>query len=378
MKIAILTQPLSTNYGGILQAWALQRVLRSMGHEPITVDRHYNLNSSLIRLYAGKTKRALQNIIYRFRGETLYSENLAEIRGHQAKFIDSNIHRTKPIFDDQALRQYFSKSRFDAVVVGSDQVWRPKYAPRLETYFLDFLYDDQIDIPTKVSYAASFGVSEWEYSECQTKVCKQLIKNFDAVSVREKDAVALCQKHFDVSASMVIDPTLLVNKQDYISEFCQEGAQNSKGVLTYLLDSTGFKQEVKDAVARSLGEECFSRQAASPEQLIKINQLDNYCYPPTNEWVEGFHQSKFVVTDSFHGVVFSLIFEKPFIAIVNPGRGAARFESLLELVGLKDRLLYPDAKYDIDKLVEPIDFDDVRRRLDSLQESSFKFLRQYL
>ncbi len=246
MKVAILTQPLSTNYGGILQAWALQKVLQEMGHEPITVDRHYSTNGSLLRRRASRVKRSLQSMIYKLGGRTLYSEHLKYIRRHQTKFIDSNIVRTQPVREEKFLHDFFSTTAIDALIVGSDQVWRPRYSPKLENYYLDFLEDSPQKIPVKISYAASFGVDEWEYSERQEVRCKELIKKFEGISVRELSAVELCRDKFNVEASLVLDPALLVDRSDYVSEFCKGAEGKSKGVLTYILDPTDFKDHIVD------------------------------------------------------------------------------------------------------------------------------------
>lgn len=105
------------------------------------------------------------------------------------------------------------KYGLDAYVVGSDQVWRPAFnlGPRLGNMFLDFAGDDV----KKISYAASFGCKEWEYTEEQERMCGKLAKRFDAISVREASGVDLCKEHFGVDATLVLDPTLLLNKEDY-------------------------------------------------------------------------------------------------------------------------------------------------------------------
>src|SRR5690606_15864360 len=117
---------------------------------------------------------------------------------------------------------------FDTYIVGSDQCWRPKYSPNITNYFLDFLNDKQNVI--RISYAASFGTSDWEFNEPETKMCRDLIQKFDAVSVRESSGIELCQKYLDKEAQHVLDPTMLLELDDYITKIgrasCREREYN--------------------------------------------------------------------------------------------------------------------------------------------------------
>jgi len=379
MKIAILTQPLNTNYGGILQAWALQQILIRMGHAPVTVDRQYNQRqrASLARV-PGRTKRLLQDAALATRGKALYQRHIDFVRARQREFIKGNIRLTPVMRNDMALRQYFDDNAFDAVVVGSDQVWRPRYSPRIETYFLDFVGELPAPSPRTVAYAASFGVDEWEFSPEQTLRCRELAKRFDAISVRERSAVELCRDQLEVSAELVADPTLLLDRKDYIDAFCSGAVDAADGVFTYILDPDDLKDRVVAEVTTGLGLDRYSRQPRPGQGVVKRSDLQHYQFPPTDAWVRGFLESKFVITDSFHGTIFALIFEKPFIAIVNAGRGAARFRSILELVGLSDRLVSKPEDFDIDRLTTPIDFSEVRQKLGLLRSSSMAFLRAHL
>ena len=126
MKIAILTQPLMHNYGGLLQAYALQKYLKDMGHEVLTVDLRY-ARPKLCGL-RGK----IRNIIYRI----FLNRKVKNV--HTDRFINDNIKKTEPIYPDSDFEE-LKNLQFDAYVVGSDQVWRPEYSPKIEAYFLSFL-----------------------------------------------------------------------------------------------------------------------------------------------------------------------------------------------------------------------------------------------
>ena len=128
------------------------------------------------------------------------------ISQHTQKFISEYIHRK--IINFKNLRE----NDFDAIVVGSDQIWRPCMFPNIENAYLRFTIDWDIK---RISYAASLGVDNWEYSPKQTKECRRLIQKFNAISVREKSSIDLLKKYFNVNACHVLDPTLLIEGSQY-------------------------------------------------------------------------------------------------------------------------------------------------------------------
>src|SRR5690606_7594300 len=154
-KIAILTQPLGSNYGGIIQNYALQKVLKDLGHEPITINRKGSEWTKAIKLW-----RRLKNLIniHVLNKNRLTPSDLEKITEHTQKFINENIQLSPLIENTTDLKKHFNKNDFDAVIVGSDQTWRPKYSPNIYNYYLDFLKDNnQIK---KLAYASSFGTAE--------------------------------------------------------------------------------------------------------------------------------------------------------------------------------------------------------------------------
>ena len=213
MKIGILTQPLRTNYGGLLQCWALQRVLREMGHEAWVVQRTYRFHAfwrwggrlakNLVRLLLGR-----KWIAWTSRGEE------SVIQQHTRRFVEGQIvPRTAPIYSTRGLRADYARRQYDAYVVGSDQVWRPIYSPCQPDFFLGFLSGEAR--VRRVAYAASFGTDKWEFSPKLAARCRALAGKFDAVSVRESGGVGLCRAHLGVAAEHVLDPTLLHGHEAY-------------------------------------------------------------------------------------------------------------------------------------------------------------------
>lgn len=370
MKIAILTLPLNTNYGGILQAYALQVVLERMGHDVCLIEkRRKPLHLPLWKAPFAYGKRVLKNLIGRpfpIFYEQKVNREIPIMWQNTDKFIDKYIKRR--IVED------FSEIKeidFDAIVVGSDQIWRSDFIQTIEQSYLDFTEGWNIK---RIAYAASFGTKEWRYTEHQTENCSRLIKNFDAVSVRERSGVSLCRDHLGVQAVHVLDPTMLLGTDDYIRLFMEAGTPDSKGnLLCYILDEMPGKIELIGKIAEEQGLTPF-RANAKEEKNINI-PLDERIQPPVENWLRGFYDAKYVVTDSFHACVFSILFNKPFTVIGNAARGMSRFDSLLEMFGLKNRLI-------TDKFISGeytnIDWKNVNLILDDMRKKSNYFLSSIL
>lgn len=379
-KIGILTQPLKQNYGGLLQAYVLQTVLKRMGYTPIIIDRHKV--SPKWRRLASHIKTLLLKGVGRGRSFTYWPSQHEEslMAHHTDYFINKYIQpKSKRLYTNKELLDYVAQQKMDAFVVGSDQVWRPRYSPHLPTYFLDFLEDNKE--VKKIAYAASFGVDAWEFSKSETRMAKRLAPLFDAISVREDSGVSLCKEYLKVDAQHVLDPTLLLAKEDYIALFEAEKEPRSEGDLfTYILDATAEKSEMIAQIANELSLTPFAVQAKTNQRSRKNykHHIDDLIVPPVTKWLRAFYDAKFVVTDSFHGCVFSILFNKPFIAIGNHDRGLARFNSLLSSFGLANRLFFGDSTCsDMKQVVKSkIDWDSVNSNLTNKKEYSLSFIKE--
>ncbi|WP_150299121.1 polysaccharide pyruvyl transferase family protein [Pseudomonas profundi] len=367
MKIAILTQPLRSNYGGIMQAYALQKVLSDFGHDVVTIDRQYDRKKRIARL-RDLLKPIIHVITGRVARRRLSHREQEYVSSNIKLFIERHVARSECINTEAQLAAHFESIYYDKVVVGSDQVWRPCYSPNIYNYFVDFL---ETELPV-ISYAASFGVDHWEYSERQTQKCRSLVAKFAAISVREESAVSLCKDNLGVKAVVVLDPTLLLSRENYESLLeVQDTPGRGKGVFLYILDPTAEKNEIVSSVSSSLGLETFE---CGPQHLVDTRsryQPDKY--PSVERWIGSFRDADFVVTDSFHGCVFSLIFRKPFVVVANHDRGAARFNSLLKLFNLTSRLVDIDTNLN-NVIIEDINWGDVELRWAELREHSLRYI----
>lgn len=375
MRIGILTLPLHTNYGGILQAYALQTVLERMGHEVVVFDTPNKQSlPPLWKRPLSYAKRAIlkaEGKMDRIFTEQYYNKTKPIIAQNIQPFIDKYIQRkviTK--FTD------LQSCDYDAIIVGSDQVWRAKYFPMwnnssLPNAYLEFARNWKIK---RISYAASFGTDEWEYTDKQTQKCKTLLQRFDAVSVRETNGVALCQKYFGVSAEHVLDPTMLLNEKEYSILFQKANTPKSKGtLLDYILDGTEKTQILIKGVAEQKNLKSFS--VNNPFENDKTKPLNDRIKLSVETWLRGFYDAEFVITDSFHACVFSILFRKQFAVVVNKERGLSRIDSLLKCFGLETRIVENSAQV---MLLAQIDFDGVYDKLEEYRVNSYDFLKSAL
>ena len=373
MRIGILTLPLHTNYGGILQAYALQTVLERMGHEVVVFDTP---NKCPLPPFKDIPKCFLKRIVKKLLGRNqkifyeYYQNNkvIPVVSQNTQRFINSYIHR-KEIRDFKELVE----DSYDAIVVGSDQIWRPIYfvpgwrRQSIENAFLSFTSKWKIK---RLSYAASFGTKEWEYTNEQTLKCKSLLQVFDAISVRENDGVTLCKEYFDIDPVHVLDPTMLLNEADYSIFFQKGNTPMSKGtLLNYILDVNENKKTLIRDVANLKKMIAFSVNNSYENDETK--PLNERIKPSVEIWLRGFYDAEFVITDSFHACVFSILFKKQFVVVGNKERGLSRIESLLKCFGIGNRIVEDSAQV---MRLPLINYDMVYAKLENYRKKSLDFL----
>ena len=384
MKILILTQPLRTNYGGLLQAYALQQILKGMGHDVVTdrlgVIQKLSLWNRVLRfLYHATQFYILKNYRYypyRYLFFSFDKESKAKrsITANTERFV--NIHvDTIDLFTRNNENVINTVRQFDAIVVGSDQVWRATISD-IPTYFLSFTKAINVK---RIAYAASFGTDDLnEYSKKDMKIASESIKLFDAISVREESGVHLCRDYFKIDAVHVLDPTMLLSKDDYLKLIEGEDSSCSTDMLlTYVLDRTQEKNDIIQRVGEALHLTSCENGAVKYFSNVVESNVSECIYPSVSRWVAGFRDAQFVVTDSFHGTVFSIIFNKPFVAILNSKRGSSRFISLLSVLGLENRLISTTNDL-LEEHLKPIDYTEVNKILNDWRYLSISFMERHL
>ena len=363
MRIAILTIPLNANYGGILQAYALQTTLENLGgHDVVVLDNPYLLKMP---------PKFLRPFVYVMR---LVGRKLGMYHGNIKKEVAQNTYCANTYhFVNTNIHEYYinglediPKDRFDAIVVGSDQIWRSYffhlYFGEMPDAFLRFTDGWKIK---RIAYAPSFGVETWEYTAEETEECKKYIQKMDAVSCREVEGVEMCKKHLNCdTVKHVLDPTMLLTKDDY-QKFVTINKEKTGKLLVYVMDPTEDKQRLIDTIA--------SKYCLVPNSIYKSGVKS----PPSVEfWLQQFEDAEFVVTDSFHACVFSIIFGKEFIAYGNKNRGLSRFTSLLRIFGLEDRLILSFDEYIDKEIVSSIT--ESQKKLEELRIESKEWLSNAL
>lgn len=319
MKINIITQPLFCNYGGILQNYALQETLRRLGHEVLTVnvpvrDIASRPNwKSYVHAIINLIKRTRKEYDYPFLNPHTFARKERELSFPQQEFIKKHI--TKIDHKVPFTTKLCDELQADAWIVGSDQVWRPWCSPNILNYFFDFISDPKIK---KISYAASFGTDQWEISPEDTPRVKELAQRFNAISVREASGVTLCNDYLGIKAIHLLDPTMLLDASDYLSLTSGKDSPQGNYIATYVLDTnkTKYSYIKKDSNDFNLS-------------VIKIGQMHHDRFDSVESWLATLARANRVITDSFHGTVFSIIFGRPVKILSNNTRGNSRLESLI-------------------------------------------------
>ena len=321
MKIGILTHPQGTNYGGILQCYALCTYLKKLGHEPIVIQRVADKSFFLWSI--------VRNILKTLHFPRYYHPDEVDRMTNIRPFIQKYLVRTEPIDSQGKMKKVCRKYGLEAVIVGSDQVWRYDYAINFGyNYFLDFVPKDVV----KLSYAASLGLNVWKYNTTQTEQIKRLLSTFRDVSVRENDAVQLCTENLKISPKWLMDPTLLLTEEDYNTIIRPQRIERKYLFVYWLGDKSLVSKDID-----------YYRQKGY--KIIDINLRDNKELYSIEHWLSYIKYADYIITDSFHGCVFSIIFKKQFIVRMNKSGGTGRLISLFNMLRIplsEDGFISPD------------------------------------
>lgn len=353
MRIALLTIWHVGNYGAELQAYATCRVLTDLGHEVTIIDFRENERQD----------------------ETLKSKLARHISSCTLSYFKFSAFWEK--YFPNKTRHYHSYEELkanppeaDLYLVGSDQVWNYKItAEKAEAFFLAFGTDEV----KRASYAPSFGMGEWNANEQLTSVARQMLNKFTAVSCREASGVRILKEKFNIEAVEVLDPTLLFD--EYFGMNCQNASED--GTLAYYpLSDNNELTKFSTKLAHELG--------LYPNNINRKVHLTNtiaWNRPSVEQWVKGIARASLVVTPSFHGLAFSLLFRKQFIIVnnnINQER-KVRMTDLLDKFGLADRYFDSIERAEAIKIWEQtIDYDTVTHKLLELRSASIDYLNKML
>lgn len=325
MKIATLTFHRALNYGAVLQTYALQKALIDLGYDTEVLDyrsdfieRHYEPDK--ISNYFTIKKMAILILL----------NGCSKVKRSQFdSFVNNNIKISDTIYSDKNIMD--SEMVYDLFFVGSDQVWNYKTTGFDKRYYLDFVKNNN----KKMSYAASIGLNQIpiEYE----KEYKRLLKSFSKISVREQEGNnLLCKLLSRDDVETVLDPTMLLNESEW-SSLCIPCEVPERYILVYLLSENRKIVKFAKKLAKTKGYEIIYIN----NQLLKRKGLINKRNVTPENWLYLFKNAEYIVTNSFHGTVFSIIFKKIFWCDYLPTSANvnSRITTLLGNLGLRDRII---------------------------------------
>lgn len=357
MKICIITFHFPPSCGAVLQAYALYHCLEQMGHEVEIVDYQPEYHAKQFR-WQWKRCGLNGSNLRRFTSDLRFE-----------KFRKRHLKTSRRYTTFEELQQ--SPPEADAYICGSDQIWSPQIARNDPAYFLDFA-----PCGTKrIAYAGSFGVPQIDDSDKRT--IAGYFAKMDAISSRESSGVRLVQDMSGCDAKHVLDPCLLVD--DYESVLTSPPIRKD-----YILVSMLQKSPLIEDVTRFIVSEAGLPVVQIPRFPIKPwgRRKIRHMFPSPDEYLGLFQNAKYIVTNSFHGTVFSLLFRKPFWSVALDGNissRSVRITELLQSCGLRDRFIENIDETQLHKnLVNAIDWDTTHHQLHNQREASLQFLRESL
>lgn len=361
MIINIITLHRAQNYGSVLQAFALQKKLEEIGSNSCIMDYYPEryTNKGRLKRLRNKSSRFKNPFILLFAKIVIYPSYIKKERQFNKFLKKLNITTSSFSTNDEA-KGLFNQA--DAYCAGSDQIWNSFWNEGLEkALYLDFVPKGKLCF----SYAASIGLSEIPRKE--VKEMKRLLDKFEFLSIREDEGVTLIKMLGRKDAVQSLDPTLLMTRKEW-DAYADNKYKNKRYVLTYNLHHDPKIDKYAKIIAKKYGLQ-VRNISYNWHDVVRKGHLD-WC--PT---VEGFlgliKHAQFVVADSFHATVFSIIFEKRFVTIT-PEVASSRLSSLLNMVGLGNHNINKFINTDV--IEEPIDYNRVKSIIAEKQKESMAYL----
>ena len=347
MKISILTFSKESNFGANLQCYALCKTLQDMGHRVDIID--IQLPKVFFSWYTTLLQIPQDFLFFLFRKKHL-------------NYFTKKYKTVAELQDGQ--------HKSDLYIVGSDQVWNPDITKRLDplVYFFSFLSDGT----HRISYAASFGTESWQSPAIKDEV-KALLHKFNAVGAREQTGMAICKDTFGIEARLVVDPTLLLASYDGIC-----GKYNPQRETNELVYFTFIRNKAEQSVITEFSK-ANHLQAIALRSNRSIPGFRQRIYASVSGWLNSIRYAKLVVTNSFHCMVFCILFHKKFVAVPAHTGRTTRQEGLLEQLGLSDHFCKETS--DLYKTMEhvihqDVDYAIIDMKIQKMREESLDFLRE--
>ncbi len=353
MRVGVLNVQWLNNYGSILLAYCMQKKLDALGVNNEIIDFRPHLPNK-----NGEIPSA-------------HKEEKASTHGKIEKceaFRQRFLRRSDPLFGTAGAQAL----DYDAFIVGSDTVWTPLriFDVEAKMYYLDFLEGKEV---RRISWAASIGSEEKSDLDKIRPKLKKFLKNFDHISVRERETTAFVQGLTDKTVYNVMDPALMLEKEDYDEILPGTTDPGEKYIYAFLFDDLSGAYDTVNELSQKTGLKvvCNVKHTDRIQNLLISSDDDG-----PGEFVERIMNAEYVITDSYHAFIFAILGRKPFVCYTR-SRSGIRARNLLEDLGLSQRFLLGDEK-GTDLLLTNIDYEKVFHKRDTWREKSEEYLRMAL
>lgn len=357
MNVAIITFHNSTNYGAVLQTFALQKKILDLKNNVEIIDYICEYKKSMYKITELKKDASLiYNLLQIINAPLVLSKNKK-----MYKFMNKNYKLTlKKFYSCNEINKY-AENR-DKIICGSDQIWNYNNTGFDKTYFLDFVDNED----KKVSYAASFGVENIE--DKYIEEYKKLLSKIKYLSVREESGKKIIKKILNKDVQVVLDPTLLLEKNEWYEFSSDKYMKKNKYILLYTLHYSSEIIDIANKLSKKLKYKVIMISTRMKYYFSSFKCLN----PNPNEFVSLINNAEYVITDSFHGTVFSINLEKEFFVYLNDKlKNNSRIENILSVFGLEDRILKNNNDFKIQK---KINYKNINYILSKLRNDSIEFL----
>lgn len=346
-KIGIITLHFYENFGSVLQAYALSEKIKSLypdadisiiNYIPEGSQYTYFTEQKLLNRYEEKRKLfdIFRHNVLGIPEKTLTAEDLSEL------------------------------DTFDYLITGSDQIWNPAITHLDPAYFLDFADGKTV----KISYAASLAISS-SHPQMSDNTFRKFLPEFDFISIREKEHEEYIQSFVNKKVETVVDPALLLTREEYIPIIPQTGLCNEKYILLYFLTHDPNAIDIGNMLAHKYGYKLIHYFADLPDHLFYADS-DEFSFVGPEGFLWYIDNAELVFTNSFHGTVFSILFETPFYTYTVKREMLSRIIYLTEMLGLESRRLTGYIRPDDITLV--IDFCTARKVIEKKRDEAISFL----
>ncbi|MFO3722734.1 polysaccharide pyruvyl transferase family protein [Pseudomonas sp. HLMP] len=365
MKIALISIHWANNYGAALQVYACAKSLRKFGQVSV-IDYRCEYTSKGMQLF--RFGWGIRDVLRMAKDVLRILPRYKAIKKF-ANFNSSYLSITDTVRNGDDFRRLAEEN--DIFVSGSDQIWNPKIVSENGKFdgrfFLDFAQNKK-----RISYASSMG--SYRFSPVELKDAVDYLEQYEHISVREQDTAIFLESALGRPVEHVLDPTLLMSKEEWASEFPKKSEIKDNYILVYALKKDKLLKKVIEKAASVLGLKVY---AIDQDPLINYSCDRHMMDVGPEEFVDLFSRASFVVTNSFHGTAFAVNFNIPFI-VTTPPTGINRISSLLQALGLDQRIVHEFDEENIKEYLGSFDFTESNRKLDQLRTQSFNFLERAL